>query len=109
MRTPAAILALTLLALPAAGQALRPAPDSTSDPTPPPGYSSFTAAPTPALIPRELRLADRAGTAGDTGGPVNSIPFSGLPYNAFPHNGGQISPALQDTSAAWRVIPDLAK
>lgn len=107
MRTTAATLALTLLALPAAGQALRPPPDQGQ--TPPPGYSAFTAAPVPSLIPREISLADRAGTRGDSGGPVNSFPFAGVPYNAFPQNGGQISPALRDTSAAWQVIPDLSK
>ena len=110
MRTPIAILSLTLLALPAAGQALRPAPDATtSDSAPPPGYSSFTAAPTPSILPREIRLAERAGTPGISGGPVNSIPFSGQPYNAFPHDGGQISPALQNTSDAWRVVPDMSR
>ncbi len=109
MRTPAAVLVLTSLALPAAGQALRPAPDAAPDPSPPPGYSSFTAAPTPSLIPREISLADRAGSPGDTGGPINSTPFAGVPYNAFPHNGGQISPALRDTSAAWRVVPDVSR
>ena len=107
MRTSVASLALTLLALPAAGQALRPAPDAVN--TPPPGYSGFTAAPMPSLIPREVRPADRAGSPVNSGGPVNSIPFSGQPYNAFPHNGGQISPSQQDTSAAWRVVPDLSK
>lgn len=110
MRTPATALALTLLALPAAGQALRPPPDAAfPDQRPPPGYSSFTAAPMPSFIPREINPADRAGTPGDSGGPVNGAPFAGIPYNAFPHNGGQISPALQDTSAAWRVVPDVSR
>ncbi len=110
MRTPFAALALTLFALPAAAQALRPAPDTSApSPAPPPGYSSFTAAPTPSLLPREIRLADRAGTPGISGGPVNSIPFSGQPYNAFAHDGGQISPSMQNTSDAWRVVPDLSK
>ena len=109
MRTPTAVLVLTLFALPAAGQALRPAPDTTPAPVAPPGYSSFTAAPTPSILPREIRLSERAGTPGISGGPVNSIPFSGQPYNAFPHDGGQISPAMQNTSDAWRVVPDLSK
>jgi hypothetical protein len=108
MRTQAAALALTLLALPAAGQALRSADEPTQR-SPAPGYSAFTSAPTTRGIPSEISLADRAGEPGDSGGPVNPNPFSGVPYTAFPHNGGQISPALRDTSAAWRSVPDLSK
>jgi hypothetical protein len=105
MRTPVAALALILLTLPATGQVFTQA----SDPMSPPGYSGFTAAPMPSFIPREVSPADRAGTPGDSGGPVNGAPFAGIPYNAFLHNGGQISPSMQDTSAAWQVIPDLSK
>ena len=107
MRAQIAALALTLLALPAAGQALRPAPSSGRD-VPPPGYSAFTAAPVPSILPREISLADRAGSP-DEGGPVNAEPFSGVPFNALRQNGGQISPELQNTSDAWRVIPDLSR
>ena len=108
MRAQYAAFALSLLALPAAGQALRP--DAAAPPTTPaPGYGAYTAAPIPSAIPREISLANRAGEPGDTGGPVNAHPFAGVPYNAFPHDGGQISPALRNTSNAWRVVPDLAK
>ena len=106
MRSLPATLALTLLALPAAGQALRPAVNQL---TPPPGYSGFTAAPVPAFLTPERPPIYRAGTLTASGGPVNAVPFSGIPYSAFPHNGGQISPAMQDTSSAWEVIPDLSK
>ena len=109
MRTQLAALALTLLALPAAGQAMRPDSGGAPQDKPPPGYSAFTAAPVPSTIPREISLANRAGEPGDTGGPVNAEPFAGVPYNAFPHDGGQISPALRDTSSAWRVVPDLSR
>ena len=108
MRTQVAAFALTLLALPAAGQALRPNSAATQN-RPPPGYSAFTAAPVPSTIPREISVANRTGEPGDTGGPVNAEPFAGVPYNALPHDGGQISPALRNTSNAWRVVPDLSK
>jgi hypothetical protein len=108
MRAPL-VFALTLLALPAAAQALRPASDRVTAPSPGPGYSGFTSAPIPSLVPTERDPAYRAGSPGDSGGPLHSTPFAGIPYSTFPQNGGQISPAMRDTSSAWNVIPDMSK
>lgn len=102
----AAALALLLPALPAAGQALAPPPPTQS---PGPGYGGFTAAPVPSLTPGGPAPADRAGSPGDTGGPVNSTPFSGTPPSVYPRDGGQISPALRGTSPGNDVAPSLSR
>ena len=107
MRHTLASLALLLLSLPAAGQALAPAPGSRAPAGP--GYGAFTPAPTPGQGPATLTPADQAGALSDPGGPVNSTPFSSGPTGQNGREGGQISPALRDTSPGDRVLPSLSR
>lgn len=107
MRSFLVSLALLLPVLPAAGQALAPPP--APSPSPGPGYGGFTAAPVPSPLIQDLAPADRAGPPHDTGGPANSIPFSGAPVTAFPRDGGQISPASRGTNAADAPLPSVSK
>lgn len=111
MRPLLAAFVLLLPTLPAVGQALAPppAPRSAAGASRGDGYGAFTPAPTPGVGPAGVAPVDRAGTPGDSGGPLNSTPFSGAPASAYPRDGGQISPALRDTSPGNDVLPSLSR